>query len=722
MTNFVGRLGVTLGLDSAEFSRGIDAASRKLEQFGQAAQKYGSIGVAALTAAGAAALRYADELSDAAKANDVAVASILQLSNALANNGGKADNVTKMLASFSAAIDKAAGGSFEAQKMLKGLGISLEDLRMGSVDELFRKTVAGLADMPDSLTRSARAADLFGKASKGVDLVGLNEDLSKNNQLTKEQGDKINAAGDAFDKLAQRARDTATVLASELGPPLKATLEYIDSLKGKTEGLGPIFKSVFQTVAVLGSDVAFIFEAIADEISHTAENAKLLAKLDFSGAKASNEAYWAKWEERRKKLDEFQNKVMGVGMSSPALDVLGEDLRQGGDKKPKRKGEAAIDKEAEAERKRLLENWAKGYLGVQQQIEEGNKLIAEQASEFQKKEEERLQKRIELADQGRRHEAEAIDEGNKLIAEQATAYQKANAAIIDRQRQEAISIERQKIMLELSDKGLFMKAREYQFTQEILQAQFKYQDELKRINDDESLSDKDKIAARIRLKELTEAEFDLAKQRLALADKYQNATFGEGFFASMVQSAQNATSAFQYGQQAFDSMVGSMNNALTQFVRTGKLSFKDLARSIISDLIAIQLRAQATALFSRLIGGMFTGSAVGPSMTAEALPAGFDQYLAARPKAEGGPVTGNSPYLVGERGPELFVPNRSGSIVPTNQLTSAMGGGQTINYNGPFIQTMSAIDTQSGVQFLAQNKQAVWAANQSAQRSLPVSR
>jgi hypothetical protein len=45
-----------------------------------------------------------------------------------------------------------------------------------------------------------------------------------------------------------------------------------------------------------------------------------------------------------------------------------------------------------------------------------------------------------------------------------------------------------------------------------------------------------------------------------------------------------------------------------------------------------------------------------------------------KPRANGGPVTGGSPYIVGERGPELFVPGRSGSIVPNNQLA---GGGDT---------------------------------------------
>ena len=42
-------------------------------------------------------------------------------------------------------------------------------------------------------------------------------------------------------------------------------------------------------------------------------------------------------------------------------------------------------------------------------------------------------------------------------------------------------------------------------------------------------------------------------------------------------------------------------------------------------------------------------------------------------KAAGGPVTGNTPYMVGERGPELFVPGSSGKIVPNNALGS--GGG-----------------------------------------------
>ena len=38
-------------------------------------------------------------------------------------------------------------------------------------------------------------------------------------------------------------------------------------------------------------------------------------------------------------------------------------------------------------------------------------------------------------------------------------------------------------------------------------------------------------------------------------------------------------------------------------------------------------------------------------------------------KADGGSVTGDSTYIVGERGPEVFVPNTSGTIIPNHRLT-----------------------------------------------------
>ncbi|MBK9751808.1 MAG: phage tail tape measure protein [Chloroflexi bacterium] len=50
-------------------------------------------------------------------------------------------------------------------------------------------------------------------------------------------------------------------------------------------------------------------------------------------------------------------------------------------------------------------------------------------------------------------------------------------------------------------------------------------------------------------------------------------------------------------------------------------------------------------------------------------------------RAAGGPVMGGSPYIVGERGPELFVPGSSGSIVPNNRMGGVSIGNLTVQYN-----------------------------------------
>jgi hypothetical protein len=56
-------------------------------------------------------------------------------------------------------------------------------------------------------------------------------------------------------------------------------------------------------------------------------------------------------------------------------------------------------------------------------------------------------------------------------------------------------------------------------------------------------------------------------------------------------------------------------------------------------------------------------------------------------KATGGPVSGGTTYLVGERGPELFTPSGSGNIIPNNRL----GGGAAAVFN---ITVNGAIDPE----------------------------
>jgi len=60
---------------------------------------------------------------------------------------------------------------------------------------------------------------------------------------------------------------------------------------------------------------------------------------------------------------------------------------------------------------------------------------------------------------------------------------------------------------------------------------------------------------------------------------------------------------------------------------------------------------------------------------------------AAEKRARGGPVLAGQPYLVGEEGPELIVPNSSGTVMTANQTAAALGGGMssgwTVNVHMP---------------------------------------
>lgn len=62
-------------------------------------------------------------------------------------------------------------------------------------------------------------------------------------------------------------------------------------------------------------------------------------------------------------------------------------------------------------------------------------------------------------------------------------------------------------------------------------------------------------------------------------------------------------------------------------------------------------------------------------------------------RAMGGPVAASTAYLVGEQGPELFIPNAAGQIIPNGDLPSASGfarGGDGASVSAPVVINVSA--------------------------------
>lgn len=79
-----------------------------------------------------------------------------------------------------------------------------------------------------------------------------------------------------------------------------------------------------------------------------------------------------------------------------------------------------------------------------------------------------------------------------------------------------------------------------------------------------------------------------------------------------------------------------------------------------------------SGLFGPQGGPLAIAAGIGLITAAAALRASLANGIPGR--ALGGPVSGGTPYIVGERGPELFVPQVSGGIVPNNSVGSFMSG------------------------------------------------
>lgn len=73
-------------------------------------------------------------------------------------------------------------------------------------------------------------------------------------------------------------------------------------------------------------------------------------------------------------------------------------------------------------------------------------------------------------------------------------------------------------------------------------------------------------------------------------------------------------------------------------------------------------------------------------------------------KAGGGPVTSGRPYLIGEMGPEMFVPNTGGTVVPTSNLRAAMGRESGTAMGTPILNMSFESTTINGVEYVSRDQ------------------
>ena len=98
-----------------------------------------------------------------------------------------------------------------------------------------------------------------------------------------------------------------------------------------------------------------------------------------------------------------------------------------------------------------------------------------------------------------------------------------------------------------------------------------------------------------------------------------------------------------------------IDNALAKAITTGKVGFDDLKKVALAAMEQIA-QASLRGLFNSAGGGGFGAGLI------NGLSSLVASLFGAPGRATGGPVSSGRPFLVGERGPELFVPSSNGRI------------------------------------------------------------
>jgi len=184
---------------------------------------------------------------------------------------------------------------------------------------------------------------------------------------------------------------------------------------------------------------------------------------------------------------------------------------------------------------------------------------------------------------------------------------------------------------------------------------------------------------------------ELMKQNKISADEYIEA------LALLRGAVAHLSPVFEVFKDAMSEAGNALGDDLAEALVEGedamdafKNAFKDVVKKVIAEAIKLMIVRQ---LMQSIFGMMGYNVEFGSG-------ASIANITKAPPMADGGAVTNNKPYMVGEEGPELFVPSSNGTIIPNG----AGGGSTTNNY---ITNNISALDSRSVAQVFAENSQAM---------------
>ena len=175
----------------------------------------------------------------------------------------------------------------------------------------------------------------------------------------------------------------------------------------------------------------------------------------------------------------------------------------------------------------------------------------------------------------------------------------------------------------------------------------------------------------------------------------------ESFKTGFTDAMNGQKDAFKQIEDIGKATFGKLKTALTDFVMTGKLNFGDLARFVVKMFIEMLIGEAVKMAFAKGLA-LFKSFAIKDAMinlykgamsafgnvpfpfniaaVAGALAFGGSIISKMKGFADGGRPPVGQASIVGEKGPEIFVPDQAGTIVPNDKL-GAMGKQVNVNFN-----------------------------------------
>jgi len=647
------------------------------------------VGIAAMALQAANA---ADEISDLADVTGIGAGQLLNLKDSLAKAGGNAQSFIGITNKLNVATGEALGGNEKFQKSFQNLGVFVTDAsgKVRDSGDILNDVISSLAGIEDPGLRASKAVELLGKEAAKIDWTNVQ---APKDAFGDEQIKQLASYRGAIDDLSSTIQ---TKLVKSFGEMAVAI-----NKGGLVEGLAAAVEQMGYLVSYIPG---------LSSIANLADK----ARMERLGARAGGGrgGQGGPTAEELNRFNAQQEAAAGGGAAGGFGATPEATLKAIADS---RKRIAQSDSET---RKQIELSTANDIQKIEiaaryeaakakTEIDSQERLNAVQKSaEYAAKEKEIFAKRDGDIAKARqqltvRIAAEEMAQAEQNARDMAGYYQQVDQARIQAFDQvESIKLAREEMQrrVDVENTLVTLSDRETKNALELLNLE---EERLKAVRAIAAIQNLP-YADRVEREKAVNAEYEKSRNLILNRQTTEfeaTRNFSQGWSKALADYTENSQNSFQQAGKLFQRVTGGMEDSIVNFAKTGKFEFKGFMASILEDILRSQVSKLISGLFG--IGGGGKGGLFGGAI--------IPGFLAA-----GGPALAGKPYIVGEKGPELFVPNNSGTVVSNGEFGT--GGGTSVIYN------INAVDASSFKQLVARDPGFIYAVTEQGRRILPQTR